>query len=488
MAAFLDACRFNPTAGGTTDWTYSSPVPGYLSPAAAGAVNGRLYKYRAESGDLSQWELGEGAYNSGASSFARTAVLFNSSGTTSKINFSTVPQVAVVALKEDLISIEEVNSFTDTQRAQVRSNIYAAPFDALAFGGMQTNGGVDVSQDLGTTVATLAISVAKHIADCIQSQYVNSTAVVTSAQLAAASFPAVLSGYSNALQIKATTKFPAQASLSNGDYCLHRWLIEGYRIARLGFGASGAQSFSYGVQYYATNAGTIFLKFSNSNYSRCYYQEQTIAAGWNWLTGTIAGDTSGTWAATTGVGLYVEIFSVGKAASPVAPGSWGATNTTQTTNSASVLGTTNNDQVCATGLIMVPGTEVPASARAPFIMRPYDQEFTLCRRYLHVLNGFVGGQVFAAGMSYTATYALAAITFPFPMRASPTFSINSDANIQVRNMYGAFAGVAATTFTGTNISGRLEVTTAGGSQTAGQAVLIEAANTSLKLTWDARLA
>lgn len=126
MAAFLDACRFNPTAGGTTDWTYSSPVPGYQSPAAAGAVSGRSYKYRAESADLSQWELGEGTYNSGTGTFARTTVLFNSSGTTSKINFSTVPQVAIVALKEDLISVEEANGFTSAQQDQARGNILAA--------------------------------------------------------------------------------------------------------------------------------------------------------------------------------------------------------------------------------------------------------------------------------------------------------------------------------------------------------------------------
>ena len=54
MAAFLDGCRFNPAAGGTTDWTYSSAVTGYQSPSAANVVNGRLYKYRAESADLSQ--------------------------------------------------------------------------------------------------------------------------------------------------------------------------------------------------------------------------------------------------------------------------------------------------------------------------------------------------------------------------------------------------------------------------------------------------
>jgi hypothetical protein len=126
MAAFLDICRFLPTAGGTTDWTYAAALQGYQSPAAAGAVNGRLYKYRAESSDLTQWEIGEGVYTSSTATLARTTILFTSAGTTSKINFSAAPQVAVVALKEDLISIEEANAFSAAQQDQARANISAA--------------------------------------------------------------------------------------------------------------------------------------------------------------------------------------------------------------------------------------------------------------------------------------------------------------------------------------------------------------------------
>lgn len=102
MASLVDVCRFNPSAGGTTDWTFSTAVQGYQGPTAAGAQNGATYSYRAESADLSQWEIGQGAYNSSTGVIARTTVLFNSSGTTSKINFSATPQVALVALAEDL--------------------------------------------------------------------------------------------------------------------------------------------------------------------------------------------------------------------------------------------------------------------------------------------------------------------------------------------------------------------------------------------------
>lgn len=101
-SSLLDVCRFNPTSGGTTDWTFSSAVVGYQGLAAAGAVNGASYSYRAESADLSQWEVGIGVYNSGTGVLTRAAILFNSAGTTAKINFSAAPQIAIVALKEDL--------------------------------------------------------------------------------------------------------------------------------------------------------------------------------------------------------------------------------------------------------------------------------------------------------------------------------------------------------------------------------------------------
>jgi len=81
MAAFLDNCKFTPVAGGTTDWTFSAAVTGYQSPSAAGVVNGTKYKYFAASADLTQWEIGEGAYNTSTGILSRTTVLFNSSGT-----------------------------------------------------------------------------------------------------------------------------------------------------------------------------------------------------------------------------------------------------------------------------------------------------------------------------------------------------------------------------------------------------------------------
>ena len=120
MAAFLDVCRYIPTAGGTTDWTFAAAVTGYQSPASAGVVNGATYRYRAESGDLTQWEVGFGTYNTGTGVLTRTTVLFNNLGTTAKVSFSTVPQVAIVTLAEDLTAIADVawTAYTPTITAQ----------------------------------------------------------------------------------------------------------------------------------------------------------------------------------------------------------------------------------------------------------------------------------------------------------------------------------------------------------------------------------
>lgn len=103
--SFLDVCRFNPSASGTADFLVSGAVTGYQTPSSAGALDGGIYRYRAESADLSQWEVGYGAYSVSTSTLARTTILF-SSASNAKVSFTTAPQVAIVGLAEDLTAME----------------------------------------------------------------------------------------------------------------------------------------------------------------------------------------------------------------------------------------------------------------------------------------------------------------------------------------------------------------------------------------------
>lgn len=133
MARFLNSVMFNPTLGGTTDWVVSSAVLGFMTPALAGAATG-TYKYRAESADLTQWEIGEGTYTTGTVTLTRTTVLYNSSGTGTgagqsgagtKINFTNPPYVAIVQAIEDTLFLDTDNVFTATQKKQALKNLSA---------------------------------------------------------------------------------------------------------------------------------------------------------------------------------------------------------------------------------------------------------------------------------------------------------------------------------------------------------------------------
>lgn len=102
MVAFLDVCKFRAVSAGTGDFVVSSAIQGYQTPAQAGATNGAVYRYRAENFDLSEWEVGYGAYTSGTLTLARTTILYNHLGTTDAVNFTTRPYVGLVVLAMDM--------------------------------------------------------------------------------------------------------------------------------------------------------------------------------------------------------------------------------------------------------------------------------------------------------------------------------------------------------------------------------------------------
>lgn len=384
--------------------------------------------------------------------------------------------------------------WSGAQQAQARANVYAAPFDALAYTGMQVNGSADVSQELGTTGTTLSSAGAqKYVADCFWSQYTGATGVLTSAQIAssAPSGTAVV-GLPNAVNLKATTKMAVQGSQSDGDFACVAQTIEGYRIARLGFGASGSSSFAIGVWWYSTNAGTTFFRVSNvaGGTGRYYYQEVTLAAGWNYVTATIPGDTTGTWQQTTSAGLIIKFFGAGKNTTPVATSGgvagWSATEKVATTNSTAMLSTTNNDQIAITGLIVVRGIELPAVSRAPFIMRPFDQELLACKRYFEksypyatapgaaTSSGCFGNLV--PSNTITNTSDMGSTRFVIGKPASPTVTIYGIAGTAgtVSNQGGTDLAASSGVAVGVGENGFITRNSSGGSiTTTGNEVLFQ---------------
>lgn len=165
MTSWLDVCKFNATSSGTGDFVVSSAVTGYQMPASAGAVNGATYRYRAESADLSQWEVGFGAYTVGSTTLARTTMLFTSTG--SKVSFSAAPIVGIVAVAEDMLNIAseaQAEAGTDNTTAMspqaVSQGILA---NGLGFKNIAgRNGGMEVWQ----ISASIAVPAANNAYTC----------------------------------------------------------------------------------------------------------------------------------------------------------------------------------------------------------------------------------------------------------------------------------------------------------------------------------
>jgi len=107
---YLDACGFAPASTGAGNFVVSGALTGYQTPATAGAVNGAVYSYRAESADKTQWEEGFGPYASSGTTLSRTTITANSAGTTSAISFSTVPNVYITSLSSDLRNASLLNN------------------------------------------------------------------------------------------------------------------------------------------------------------------------------------------------------------------------------------------------------------------------------------------------------------------------------------------------------------------------------------------
>lgn len=379
-----------------------------------------------------------------------------------------------------LVRYDTSQGLTAAQATQGRQNLYAAPFDAMGWSGMQVNGSMEVSQERGSTAFAMTSATSYYIQDGWSAAWSGTAGGINAIPLNPGG--AFLSfGFQNTMSFAASTGVVLGAS--NVIYFIHT--IEGYRVARLAWGTANAQSITIGFWANSVIAGTLTISVTNSDASRVYLANIAISGATPaFYTVTIPGDTAGTWLKTNGAGLQIRFcLGAGSNNTTGVPGSWGTSNILGTSSTTNFMAATNN-QFNITGVVVLPGIEAPSAARSPLIMRPYDQELVTCRRYFYqpqAANCYVW-----PGMVITATSAVFATHFPVQMRIAPTFGYSAVTDYAVNTPSGQITCTALASGTLTTDYGRITATTAG-SLTVGYGAILQGITANGQLKFDARL-
>jgi hypothetical protein len=306
---------------------------------------------------------------------------------------------------------------TAAQQTVARQNIYAAPFDAMSYSGIQINGSMDVSQELGATGFTIVSAAQpKYFCDGWLARGAG-TYVATAMALPLTQVP----GFTNWARLWVTTP----GTLAAGDYLdiIHR--VEGIRIARLAWGTANAQPITFGFWSNHTATGIHSLSVRNITNDRSYVATYThnvsVVPQYNVI--TIPGCTDGAWPNDNTVAMSINFTAANNNASLItsSPNTWQVGNfTAASTQVNSVAATGGFFRI--TGVTIIPGIEAPSAIRSPLIMRPYDQELTTCQRYWTYFGGGVSASLLIQGYQVGGNSFATTFQFPVTMRSAPSMS------------------------------------------------------------------
>jgi hypothetical protein len=223
-------------------------------------------------------------------------------------------------------------------------------------------------------------------------------------------------GFKNYLGVTSLSSYTVGAS----EIFVLQQMIEGYNIADLGWGTANAQPVTLSFWVRSSLTGTFGGSLKSGGSTTTYPFTYTITAAntWEQKSITVAGDTTGTWLSTNGIGIRVGFgLGCGSNESGTA-GVWASTNYSSATGATSVVGT-NGATFYITGVQLEEGT-----AASPFENRLYGTELALCQRYYNKVLGTGSGLPLfmrwvapGAGNGIPLNY-----TFKSSMRAAPTWT------------------------------------------------------------------
>jgi hypothetical protein len=255
-------------------------------------------------------------------------------------------------------------------------------------------------------------------------------------------------GFVNSVVATVTT---ADASIGATQNYLFRQRVEGYNIADFNWGSANAKTVTFSFWVRSSLTGTFGGTLHNGNGDRFYPYSYTISTAntWEQKTITLAGDTTGTWETTNGIGLNI-IWSFGTGSTLLAPSSaWTATTYTGFTGQTNLIGT-NGATFYITGVQLEKG-----STATSFDYRPYGTELQLCQRYYSKTSSASGASTvktaFANGISTSASTSTIFVQAPTTMRALPTFNYFSLDVTDATNYDSAISSIASATYSNNGV-------------------------------------
>ena len=310
-----------------------------------------------------------------------TAAAFIPSGSTVPTNGLYLPAADSVGLATGSANALYINSSQNvgigttspTQKLDVSGSINSSGTMVMASSFLRNriiNGDMRIDQRNAGAAVNANGGNATYPVDRFYSQVYNTTGNTTGQQSSIA--PA---GFTNSMKISVQT---ADTSVGATDQVWYGQAIEGYNIADLGFGAAGASSITLSFWVYSNVTGTYCVTFKNSAQNRGYTAEYTISASntWEKKTITIAGDTTGTWLTTNGVGINIWFVLMAGSSQQTTANTWNSgSGTIATSNQVNFMSSTSNAWYI-TGVQLEVG-----SVATPFERRLYGQELALCQRY-----------------------------------------------------------------------------------------------------------
>jgi cytoskeletal protein CcmA (bactofilin family) len=286
-------------------------------------------------------------------------------------------------------------------------------------------------------------------------------------------------GFKNYLGV---TSLSSYSITSTDNFSIYQ-IIEGYNVADLGWGASGAQTVTLSFWVRSSLTGTFGGVISNQYTTSGRYYPFTytisVANTWEQKTITITGDVTGTWGSTSGNGIVV-IFGLGTGSTySGTAGAWSGTYVLGATGATSVVGTSG-------ATFYITGAQLEVGTKAtPYEMQIYSDQLAQCQRYY--FKTFNQGVAPAQGVGVnkgewcTARVVAGAnpqrnsLILPVVMRTTPTTTYYNPVNANAQAYNGDQATDCSATQNLSSAQGDSKVTmytinTAAGS--AGEAIIV----------------